>query len=228
MAMLKSKVGMPAVTFSGEPIDLPAEAARSRQRLYPVSVLYTLAASATLGVALATAPQPAAAVAWYAGGWVAWTLAEYLVHRYVLHWRFPDGPGAWQHFLHVTFDSLHSEHHARPWDGNHINGAIHDTLLFVTLFGALAFLAPAHTAPALWAGFIQAYVVEEWVHHSVHFKGVYPLRGRYWRYITRHHCYHHSPRGSELAFGLTSGLWDAVFDTRIPEAERVVLYGRRR
>ena len=41
------------------------------------------------------------------------------------------------------------------------------------------------------AGILQAYVVEEWVHHSVHF---YQFENLYFRYIKRHHLYHHSPR----------------------------------
>jgi sterol desaturase/sphingolipid hydroxylase (fatty acid hydroxylase superfamily) len=74
---------------------------------------------------------------------------------------------------------------------------------------------------------VQFYVIEEWVHHSVHYLGVYKLGGPYWRYINRHHAYHHSPQGSELAFGLTNGFWDIVFGTRVPEEARRRLYGRR-
>ena len=166
--------------------------------------------------------------AFYAVGWLVWTLIEYLAHKYILHYRFPDGPGPVQHWLHVTADNLHTEHHARPWDGNHINGTIKDTLLYMAFLGALSFLAPLHTAPVLWAAVMQAYVVEEWVHQSTHYPTLYGLRGPYWRYITRHHAYHHSPRGAELAFGLTNGLWDVIFGTRIPEEDRRLLYGRHR
>jgi sterol desaturase/sphingolipid hydroxylase (fatty acid hydroxylase superfamily) len=72
------------------------------------------------------------------------------------------------------------------------------------------------------AGLIQCYILEEWVHHSVHF---YNFRNRYFRYIRKHHLYHHSPRGGEVAYGLTNGVWDVLRNTRIPAHERKRLYG---
>jgi sterol desaturase/sphingolipid hydroxylase (fatty acid hydroxylase superfamily) len=54
-------------------------------------------------------------------------------------------------------------------------------------------------------------VVEEWIHHSVHF---YNFRSPYWRYMKKHHFYHHTSQGMERGFGLTSGMWDVAFKTR--------------
>jgi len=205
---------------SGPRFRRSVEARRSRHRLYPVSVLYTLHAVVVLGLAL-TGPRPAAALAFALLGIAAWTLLEYKVHRYILHGRFPDGPGPWEHVLHRAFDHLHLEHHKRPWDGNHINGTLKDTLPFAGPVALLALFAPLWSAPAFVAGLLQAYVIEEWVHHSVHF---YRFENRYFRYITRHHLYHHSPKGMHLAYGLTNGFWDIVYATRIPEGVRQALY----
>lgn len=52
-----------------------------------------------------------------------------------------------------------------------------------------------------------------------------PLQERYFRYIRRHHLYHHSPKGMEIAYGLTNGFWDIVYETRIPPDIRRALYG---
>jgi sterol desaturase/sphingolipid hydroxylase (fatty acid hydroxylase superfamily) len=87
----------------------------------------------------------------------------------------------------------------------------------------LSYLAPFHTAPLFVAGIMQAYIAEEWIHHSVHFS---QFKGRYFRYIERHHLYHHSPKGSKVGYGLTSSLWDVVWQTRIPETDRRALYSR--
>jgi sterol desaturase/sphingolipid hydroxylase (fatty acid hydroxylase superfamily) len=198
------------------------EARKARRRLYPVSVLYSAYSLTTLGVAL-RGPHRWAAVGCFSGGIVVWTAVEYLVHRYVLHGRFPDGPGVVRRFLHRYFDHLHWEHHKRPWDGNHVNGTTRDTLPFVLVLVALSFLAPLHTGPAFVAGVLQAYIVEEWIHHSVHFC---TFKGRYFQYIRRHHMYHHSPRGIDVAFGLTSGMWDVVWRTRISKDDRHLLHGR--
>ena len=80
---------------------------------------------------------------------------------------------------------------------------------------------PVWSLPVFVAGILQAYVVEEWVHHSVHF---YRFDNRYFRYIKRHHLYHHSPKGMDSAFGLTNGLGDLVYETEITPEIRRVLY----
>jgi hypothetical protein len=217
------------VLIPGEEVALPegarfrreVEARRSRQRLYPVSVLYTAFAVVVLGLALAS-DRPGVAVLSFLLGVGVWTLIEYLVHREILHGRFPDGPGFLEHFLHRYFDHLHWEHHKRPWDGNHINGTIKDTLPFAGPLALLSFLAPVWSVPVFVAGILQAYVVEEWVHHSVHF---YQFESLYFRYIKRHHLYHHSPKGMNIAFGLTNGFWDIVYRTRIAPDVRRALYG---
>ena len=194
------------------------EARKARRRLYPVTVVYTLVAG--LAFAWALRARPGAAAASWLLGVAFWTWVEYMVHRYVLHGVFPDGPGM-KHWLHLLFDHLHVEHHRRQWDGNHVNGTLKDTGPFVLLLFLLALPLPPHTLMAFVAGLVQAYVVEEWVHHSVHFCDFDNL---YFRYIKRHHLYHHSRRGQEIAFGLTSGLWDAAYDTRIPADVRAALY----
>lgn len=196
-----------------------AEARKGRRRLYPVTVVYALVSLAAMTAALRSSPR-AAAGAWLFG--VAfWTWLEYFVHRYILHGVFPDGPGL-QHWLHRLFDHLHVEHHKRPWDGNHINGTIKDTAPFLLPAFLLALFLPPHTLLAFLCGLAQAYLVEEWVHHSVHF---YHFANPYFRYIKRHHMYHHSQAGQELGFGLTSGLWDVAFQTRFPAEVREALYG---
>ena len=199
-----------------------AEARKARRRLYPVSLLYSLYAVTLLGLALRREGR-FLALAFFALGAAAWTALEYWVHRYVLHGRFPDGPGPFEHFCHKYFDHLHIEHHKRPWDGNHVNGTIKDTLPFVALFALAASFFPLQTAPMFVAGLVQAYIAEEWVHHSVHFCN---FKGRYFQYIKRHHLYHHSPKGSSVGYGLTNGFWDVVWQTRIPEDERKALYSR--
>jgi sterol desaturase/sphingolipid hydroxylase (fatty acid hydroxylase superfamily) len=199
------------------------EARRSRARLYPVTVLYTGFTLVVLWLALRSS-RPFLGLFAFAAGIAVWTWLEYFAHRYILHGRYPDGPGLYQHFLHKYFDHLHWEHHKRPWDGNHINGTIKDTLPFVLPMALLSFLAPVWSLSAAVAGLVQAYVVEEWVHHSVHF---YHFKNRYFRYIRRHHLYHHSPKGMEIAYGLTNGFWDVVYETRIPPDVRRALYQRK-
>ncbi len=194
------------------------EARKGRRRLYPVTVIYAIVTAAALAVALRASPR-VAALLWVLGV-AAWTWLEYFVHRYILHGVFPDGPGL-EHWKHALFDHLHVEHHKRPWDGSHINGTIRDTGPFLLPAFLVALLLPPQTLLAFLAGLVQAYLVEEWVHHSVHF---YHFDNHYFRYIKAHHMYHHSQAGKERGYGLTSGMWDVAYGTRFPAEVRRALY----
>jgi len=210
--VLKSISGIPQPAFPiPKGVVLAQEARTARRRFYPATILLTTYSLTVLAFGFAT--HPAATAAYLAMGVGFWTLLEYLVHRFVLHGRFPDGPGALRHRMHTFFDTMHGDHHLRPWDGMYINGYL-DALPFGVLFAIVSFLiGPHYKAPVFVAGLLQSYVLEEWVHYSVHFCF---FKGRYFRYIRYHHWYHHSRRGGEQAFGLTSGIWDLVSGTQMP------------
>jgi sterol desaturase/sphingolipid hydroxylase (fatty acid hydroxylase superfamily) len=196
----------------------------SRRRLYPLTAFYTVYSMIVLGLGLRSG-HPILALVFYLAGVPIWTLVEYLFHRYVLHGRFPAGQGLIKRFLHERLDPLHWEHHERPLDGMHISGELKDLLPLFGIAAPLSFLFPIWTMPVLLAGVVQSYVIEEWIHHSTHF---YKFRNRYFRYIKRHHFYHHTRPGMEMGYGLTSGFWDVVFKTRYPDTVRQALFARRR
>lgn len=91
-----SEVGSLEVSSAAELVRVPGgpsfrrekEARRARHRLYPVTLVYTTYSLTVLGFGVAS-KRPAAAVFAFSLGLVVWTLVEYLVHRYVLHGRFP-------------------------------------------------------------------------------------------------------------------------------------------
>ena len=198
-------------------MDLGREARIARRRFYPVTVLYSVYALVVwwLGVRASVGST----IASIAAGTATWTLVEYLVHRCVLHGRFPDGPGWWRHQLHTLFDASHLEHHERPWDGLHINGRF-DTLPFALALAALSWIAPLHTALVFVATLLACYVAEEWIHYAVHF---HQFENRYFRILRRHHFFHHGRRGRDAAFGLTSWLWDVPFGTTWHQAMKTRL-----
>jgi sterol desaturase/sphingolipid hydroxylase (fatty acid hydroxylase superfamily) len=200
----------------------------SRAKLYPFTVFYTVFSAVMLVVAFRS-PHTLVALAFYAFGIPLWTFVEYLSHRYILHGRFKKSSHRWKlhkHFAHKVLDPLHWEHHERPFDGLHISASIKDLLpLFAFSSFVSFFFFPVYTLPMLLAGVVQCYVTEEWVHHSVHF---YNFRSPYFKYMKKHHFYHHTSQGMTRGFGLTSGLWDVVFNTRFPEATRQRLYGTKR
>ncbi len=192
------------------------QAALARARLYPQTAFYTVYALIVFVMA-STTRHPWTSVAFFAAGNVTWTLVEYLFHRYVLHGRFPPGKGLIRRFLHERLDPLHWDHHQRPFDGSHISGELKDILPLFFVAVPVSFLFPVYTAPVMLAGVVQSYVAEEWLHYALHFSNSrFPL----FRRIKKYHLYHHSPRGIDKGFGITTRFWDAVFDTRFPQSVR--------
>jgi sterol desaturase/sphingolipid hydroxylase (fatty acid hydroxylase superfamily) len=194
----------------------------SRRRLYPLTAFYTICAGVALILALRTA-HPWVAIVFFLAGIPIWTLVEYMFHRFVLHGRFPEGKGFIRRFAHERLDPLHWEHHERPLDGMHISGELKDLLPLFGVAAPVSFLFPIYTLPVLLAAVVESYVVEEWTHHCIHF---YNFRNPYFRYIKRYHLYHHTRQGMEMGYGITSGLWDSVFNTRYTQAVRQALFGR--
>ncbi len=192
------------------------QAALARYRLYPVTAFYCVYAIFVLAIAFSTT-HPWTAVAFFSAGCVTWTLVEYLFHRYVLHGRFPPGKGVIRRFLHERLDPLHWDHHMRPFDGMHISGELKDILPLFFVAAPVSFLFPVYTAPVLLAGVVQSYVNEEWLHYALHFSNSrFPL----FRRMKKYHLYHHSPRGIDKGYGITTRFWDGVFDTRFPQSVR--------
>ena len=90
--LLKSEVGPYPEPDFPQGIDLEAEDHKARQRLYPVTVVYTLGFFLVLTLAYRSS-HLGRALGFAALAVASWTLVEYLVHRYVLHGVFPKGPG---------------------------------------------------------------------------------------------------------------------------------------
>jgi sterol desaturase/sphingolipid hydroxylase (fatty acid hydroxylase superfamily) len=198
------------------------QAALSRSLLLPVTFFYT-AISVLMIVLAARSAHPFVAVPFYLLGVPVWTFVEYITHRYILHANYNPGKFFLRRIFVEKINPLHWGHHEQPFDGEHINGELQDLLPLFAFAAPISFIFPIYTAPMLLIGVAQAYVLEEWVHHCVHY---YNFRNPYFRYIRKHHIYHHTSNGMELGYGFTSAIWDNVFGTRYSAAVRRRLYGR--
>ena len=176
-------------------------------------VLYgTLVAAMALTV-LFFSPLSLAPVlwAWVAGGVFAWTLVEYLLHRFVLHGLAP-------------FRDWHAEHHNRP---GALIGA--PTLLSLGLFVVLValpawWLIGSWSTCALMLGLMTGYLGYGLTHHATHHNLVVTTFLRNWLEKRRRwHAVHHlsSKRLPSEAvrqkkggpYGVTCSFWDHVFGT---------------
>src|SRR5712692_2657821 len=192
----------------------------SRRNLYQTTTLYTLYSVIFFILAFRWS-HPYRALTFYFGGIPFWMFVEYFSHRYILHRHFKVSKKWYKKFLtglaNKYLDPLHFGHHERPFDGNHMSGELRDLLPLLLVGMAVSFIFPPFTLAMVFAGAFQSYVAEEWIHHATHY---YNFRDPYFRYMKKHHFYHHTSHGMTRGFGTSSGILDAIFKTRYPENVR--------
>jgi sterol desaturase/sphingolipid hydroxylase (fatty acid hydroxylase superfamily) len=145
----------------------------------------------------------------FLSGLFLWTLAEYLLHRFVFHFP-PRTPGQER----ITF-LFHGIHHAQPQVKTRLVMppvvSIPLALLFYGLFTLIlgTLLGKPHWVWPLFSGYTTGYLIYDLTHYaSHHFK----MKGGYAEFIKRYHYAHHY-RTPNARFGVSSPLWDYVFGT---------------
>ena len=139
-------------------------------------------------------------------GMAGWTLAEYVIHRWLGHvFVGTRNPFTLEHRKHHATTSYFS-----PWWKKAIAAL---GALAVATSVASAVAGPMHGF-AFAAGLVAMYVAYEVVHRRAHTHGP---RGWYSRWVRHHHFTHHfqTPKKNH---GVTSPLWDWVFGTLEPSA----------
>ena len=135
-------------------------------------------------------------------GLLAWTLAEWLLHRYIYH--------LWTSFLTAG----HAMHHENPRALIGVPWYL-TTVAIVVVFELLAIpLRPSSTGVVMgfaWLGYIFYCVLH---HGSHHWRG---QRG-WLKQMKRHHLIHHAH--PEYNWGFTTPLWDHVFGTHYDRDRR--------
>jgi sterol desaturase/sphingolipid hydroxylase (fatty acid hydroxylase superfamily) len=139
------------------------------------------------------------------GGWLAWTLIEYWLHRELFHWQPGGVLGERLHFV------LHGVHHKWPRDQYRLvmPPAVSITLFFVFLWLWQALLG--RFGYGFHAGFVGGYMFYDMSHYYMHHG--HP-RYEWLKKLRTHHLVHHSPkRAVEQKYGVSTTLWDHVFGT---------------
>ena len=120
-------------------------------------------------------------------GLVAWTLAEYVIHRVLFH-RLP------------LFKPAHDLHHAKPSGRTGVSSWA--TLAIII---AVSLVVPAGPLVGLLLGYL-GYIT---AHHAVHHWRVGP--GHLLYGLKMRHRMHHT--GIEANFGVVTTFWDRAFGT---------------
>lgn len=139
-----------------------------------------------------------AAIALFAGGVVAWTLFEYLLHRWLLHGAI------------AAIRREHARHHGQPKAAISTPAfviPICATLIAAALSTILSAGAAVLFTFGLYAGYNYFAIIHHMLHHHPDVLGRIP----YFEEQVRLHDIHHEKPG--VLFGISNSLWDRVFRT---------------
>ncbi len=141
--------------------------------------------------------------AWFLTGMAAWTLTEYVLHRWAGHDR---------RLVHRSgFGREHTRHHT---DNGYFAPAwkkLSAAAALVLVLGGPAVWHWSLHGLALILGFVSCYALYELLHRRLH---THAPANAYGRWARRHHFHHHfgNPRSNH---GVTTPLWDLVFGTYV-------------
>jgi sterol desaturase/sphingolipid hydroxylase (fatty acid hydroxylase superfamily) len=136
-------------------------------------------------------------------GWFAFSLVEYIVHRYVFHMR------TYTEFRKMLQYKLHGVHHEFPKDKDRLAMPPLLSVTIATILLLLFRLIMGDLVFAFLPGFLVGYASYLAVHYMVH---AFQPPKNFFKVLWVHHSVHHYKEG-EKAFGVSSPLWDRVFRT---------------
>ena len=150
---------------------------------------------------------------WFIFAFLFWTLAEYLLHRYLFHWISDSKFVMRMHYL------MHGVHHDYPNDEERllmppVPGLLLASILLGFFYLFFLLLGIPHITWAFFPGFFMGYLLYSFVHYSIHkYKPPSFLKPLWIHHNLHHHKY------PDKAFGVSSAFWDRVFGTLPPESE---------
>ncbi len=132
-----------------------------------------------------------------------WTLTEYILHRFIFHYKPTTATGKRISYL------FHGNHHEFPRDKNRLFMPPIPSVIISSMFLMSFYVVIENNAFAFFSGFMLGYLIYGSMHYAIHawnppFKWMKGL----WRNHELHH-YKHADKG----FGVSSTLWDHLFCT---------------
>ena len=159
-----------------------------------VSLYYSLSRGLLTGLA---------AFGLFLGGWLLFTLAEYLMHRYVYHMdTTTPGRAKFQY-------TMHGVHHEFPKDKTRLAMPPILTVFVASLLFFVFYFSFGNAGFGILAGFVFGYALYLFVHYAIH---AYSPPKNFLKFWWHHHAMHHY-RQEEVAFGVSTTLWDHLVGT---------------
>ncbi|TAE52244.1 MAG: fatty acid hydroxylase [Bacteroidetes bacterium] len=169
----------------------------------PISLLLLIAFVATGWTFFQGTLPPLTGILFLLAGMLSFTLAEYLVHRFFYHMPTPD---KWRENLQMT---IHGNHHAHPLDDEHLALPPFLSAPISMMLIWLGYIVAGPGGIVFMSGFICGYAAYLSIHYIMH---MYSPPKNFFKILWRHHAIHHY-RNNQVAFGVSSPVWDFVFGT---------------
>lgn len=137
-------------------------------------------------------------------GILLWTITEYVLHRFVFHWNAKSRAGKYFVFL------FHGLHHDDPQDPTRLVMPPVPAILIVSLLWLLfKAVFPVHFIEVIMGHFLIGYLIYDYTHYATHH---FPMTSLVGKYLRKYHLQHHYS-GEMSKYGVSSPLWDYVFNT---------------
>lgn len=144
----------------------------------------------------------------FIAGALVWSLTEYLMHRFLFHYKPSSKTGQRLHFI------FHGVHHDYPNDAKRLVMApavsIPLAVLYYYLFRSV--MGEQHVA-SFFCGFVAGYLFYDMTHYAIHH---FSFNNGLWMKLKKHHMIHHY-RDDDHGYGVSSKLWDVIFRSDFKE-----------
>lgn len=139
-------------------------------------------------------------------GFIFWSLAEYLIHRYLYHIKSNIPLVRTLQFL------FHGFHHKHPGDKHHLFMPFYGGWPVACLFMVIFYLTLSQYSFMFFSGFYSGYLFYVFNHYFIH---RFPPPHPWLKPIWKHHLLHHF-KYPDKAFGFSTRIWDQLFGTMPP------------
>ena len=142
-------------------------------------------------------------LALFVGGYFAFTLVEYLMHRFLFH--MDESTETRKRVVYT----MHGVHHDHPRDKDRLAMPVPLSLAIAFVFFLLFRLLMGDLVFGFLPGFLMGYAIYLGIHYMVH--AIQPPKN-FFKILWVHHGIHHYKQ-QERAFGVSTPFWDHVFRT---------------
>lgn len=145
-------------------------------------------------------------ILFFFAGVFAWSLFEYIMHRFVFHF-VSDNP----RMKNIIY-TLHGVHHEYPRDRERLFMPPVPSLVLATVVFSVQYLLMGWNVLGFFPGFLFGYLLYGSMHYAIHAFTPPSFLKALWR---NHHLHHY--KYPQKGFGVSSVLWDHIFNTVPPK-----------